>query len=45
MTASEMTLVLLFLYLMRLAHLLIVIVILGYGLNRLMAYWNANIER
>jgi hypothetical protein len=45
MNASETALVMLILFLLRLLFPLIVIVIFGNGMNRLMDYWNANIER
>ena len=44
MNTPEATLVMLFLLLVRLMLPLIVTVMFGFGMNRLMDYWNRNIE-
>ena len=44
MNTSEATLVMLALFLARLTLPLIVTVLFGYGMNRLMDYWNSNVE-
>jgi hypothetical protein len=44
MNASETALVLFILFTLRLLFPLIVTVIFGYGMNRLVDRWNANIE-
>ena len=44
MNISEATLAMLVLLLLRLMLPLIVTVLFGYGMNRLMDYWNSHIE-
>jgi hypothetical protein len=44
MNASEATLMILTLFLLRLALPIFVTAIFGYGMNRLVAYWNAKVE-
>lgn len=44
MNTSEVTLVMVFFLLVRLMLPLIVTVMFGYGMNRLMDYWNRDIE-